>query len=923
MVDCFVINTEAYNIMKKKITVVLSFLLAVTLVLVGGNKGYAFQTTNDSYPVSQGVKYSNYTYSSKPVNHLQVDLSNPYTKLKLSVPSPINSVMTLTNRANSDSKEGNRVVGAINANFFNMGDGYPMYLISQYNTIVTPEVLSSSKGYYVSEPIAFGITANGNAEIDYYNSDIIVQYNGQNIEVNGINKTRDANQGIVYTPQHHSSKTPTNEFGMEFIVETPETVSATKFGQTLTGTVKSIRQYGDATKSTIPRNGFVLSVNGTMLEKFKNIKIGEQISVSFNINQKWQDAEYIMASGPLLIYDGKVNITMDTSSSRARQVTPRTAVAISADKKTVHLITVDKGMTIAQFATYLSKLGVDRAINLDGGGSTTMGIRKYGSNTVVLANSPSGGSQRRVSAILEAVSTGTTGTPTILKVTRDQVGSMLVGSKVTLTPEYLMDEHYNPVTIRNEEFTITPQQNLVEVSGLSYTAVKAGSERLTVQNGNAAQTISFDVVDAPSTLSISSDSTSIEPSATMKFTATAKDAKGNNLVYSPSQLKWAVEGDIGTISSTGLFKSNGKYGKGKIVATLGTKSVTKDIEVKETYTGTTFAINNFEKAADWRVETALSKGSHTAIDSKQYGKEGKYSIKLSYDMTGNQSGTAATYLRLNSLVKLPGNPLKIGVWMYGDGKETWVRGYIRDASGERHPVDFTAENGQTWTGWKYIEAPISADIARPISFESIYLAQPTVSKQKTGTVYFDKLQAVYKTTYEEPIFTDVSNENVNKNEIKYLVDRGFINGYTDGSFKPSTALTRAHAAVLLARALKLDTTKVTNPGFKDVPTNHPYYKEIAAIVNAGIMSGKDSSSFDPESKLTRAQMAKILVEAYDLTGTTTSKFKDVSKEQWYYDYVHTLAANKITTGYEDNTYKPGVAVSRVHFSLFLYRAMTK
>lgn len=909
--------------MKKKITVILSFLLAVTFVLVGGNRGYAFQTTNDSYPVSQGVNYSNYTYSSKPVNHLQVDLSNPYTKLKLSIPSPINSVMTVTNRANADSREGNRVVGAINANFFNMSDGYPMYLLSQYNSIVTPEVLSDTKQYYVSEPIAFGITANGNAEIDYYNSDILVQYNGQNIEINGVNKTRDANQGIVYTPQHHSSKTPTNEFGMEFVVETPQTVGATKFGQTLTGTVKSIRQYGDATKSTIPRNGFVLSVNGTMLEKFKNVKVGEAISVSFNIDQKWQDAEYIMASGPLLIYDGKVNITMDTTSSRASQVTPRTAIAISADKKTVHLVTVDKGMTLAQFATYLSKLGVDRAINLDGGGSTTMGIRKYGSNTVVLANSPSEGTQRRVSGVIEAISTGLTGTPKTLLVKRDQVGSMLVGSKVTLTPEYLLDEHYNPVTMRNEDFTVTAQNNLVAVNGLSYTAQTAGSERVTVKNGNAAQTISFDVVDAPATLSISSTSTIIDPSATMQFTATAKDAKGNNLVYSPSQLQWSIEGDIGTISSTGLFKSNGKYDKGKIVATLGTKTVTKDIEVKESYTGTTFAINNFERVADWRVETALSKGSHTAVDSKQYGKEGKYSIKLSYDMTGNQSGTAATYLRLNSLTKLPGNPLKIGVWMFGDGKGTWVRGYIRDAAGQRVPIDFTGENGQTWTGWKYLEAAISPDLARPISFESIYLAQPTVAKQKAGTVYFDKLQAVYKTTYEEPIFTDVSNENVNKTEIKYLVENGYINGYTDGSFKPSNALTRAHAAVLIARALDLDTTKITNPGFKDVPTSHPYYKEIAAVVNAGIMSGKEATLYDPEAKLTRAQMAKILVLAYDLSGTTTSKFKDVSANQWYYEYVHTLAARNITTGYEDNTFKPNVEVSRVHFSLFLYRAMAK
>ena len=129
--------------------------------------------------------------------------------------------------------------------------------------------------------------------------------------------------------------------------------------------------------------------------------------------------------------------------------------------KTEDLITVDgrlnssAGMNLSQFADYLVSLGVERAINLDGGGSTTMGIRKYGSNTVVLANNPSGGSQRRVSAIIEAISTGATGTPTHFKVTRDKVGSLLIGTTVKLTPNYVLDEHYNPLGVNAADFTVT------------------------------------------------------------------------------------------------------------------------------------------------------------------------------------------------------------------------------------------------------------------------------------------------------------------------------------------------------------------------------------------------------------------------------------------------------------------------------------
>ena len=101
-------------------------------------------------------------------------------------------------------------------------------------------------------------------------------------------------------------------------------------------------------------------------------------------------------------------------------------------------------------------------------------------------------------------------------------------------------------------------------------------------------------------------------------------------------------------------------------------------------------------------------------------------------------------------------------------------------------------------------------------------------------------------------------------EISGAVNSGWINGYTDGTFKPESNLTRAHAAVLLSRALKL--TGSTELPFTDVPANHPYRAEIAAIYQAGIMTGKgDGKTFDPDGTLTRAQMAKVLAEAYKLS----------------------------------------------------------
>jgi len=104
--------------------------------------------------------------------------------------------------------------------------------------------------------------------------------------------------------------------------------------------------------------------------------MGQEVTVNLGIESKWQDSKFMMVSGPMLVKDGKRNLTINPSSDRARQVTSRSAIAISKDKKQAHFITVDatstsKGMNLVQFADYIVSLGFDRALNLDGGGSTT------------------------------------------------------------------------------------------------------------------------------------------------------------------------------------------------------------------------------------------------------------------------------------------------------------------------------------------------------------------------------------------------------------------------------------------------------------------------------------------------------------------------------------------------------------------------
>ncbi|MCM3610425.1 S-layer homology domain-containing protein [Planococcus sp. MERTA32b] len=172
-----------------------------------------------------------------------------------------------------------------------------------------------------------------------------------------------------------------------------------------------------------------------------------------------------------------------------------------------------------------------------------------------------------------------------------------------------------------------------------------------------------------------------------------------------------------------------------------------------------------------------------------------------------------------------------------------------------------------------------------------------------------------------PSFSDVSKHYWAHTEITELADKGIIKGHMDGTFRPHDSVTRAQSAMMIARALDISTANRPNPNFKDVTPKTPGYAEIAALVDLGVFS-KDVN-FNPTEPATRAQVAKILVEAFDLKGSGSGikAFKDVSSSKWYYSYVDTLVHNDITTGTSKTAFSPDRNVDRVQMAVFIYRSL--
>lgn len=181
----------------------------------------------------------------------------------------------------------------------------------------------------------------------------------------------------------------------------------------------------------------------------------------------------------------------------------------------------------------------------------------------------------------------------------------------------------------------------------------------------------------------------------------------------------------------------------------------------------------------------------------------------------------------------------------------------------------------------------------------------------------------YEVKVSQMVKTSFEDVKEYKKEISFLAEKGIIHGFQDGKFQPLRHVSRLQAVNIILREMGIDAKKLAapNPGFTDIHRGKEGYEEVAAAVELGFIQGKLDNTFDPYGRLTRGQMASILVKAYKLQGVNASEFKDVHANHEAYDIVDRLAANGITTGYADGTFKPDTNVSRQHFALFMYRIL--
>lgn len=169
-------------------------------------------------------------------------------------------------------------------------------------------------------------------------------------------------------------------------------------------------------------------------------------------------------------------------------------------------------------------------------------------------------------------------------------------------------------------------------------------------------------------------------------------------------------------------------------------------------------------------------------------------------------------------------------------------------------------------------------------------------------------------------FVDISEDYTHYEGIMALYNEGVISGYPtpegNRSFRPAEPVSREHTAVIFTALLNLNQS-TDGVDYRDIPVDYLYHDAIAEVTAANIFSGS-GGQFLPKNKLTRAQMATVIVRAYNLkeTNATVTMFLDNVPDS-HKQNVYILAQHGLTRQYSD--FRPTEPVTRGQFASFLKR----
>lgn len=499
---------------------------------------------------------------------LRIDTHNPYVSVEevLAKDAVIGTERpsAMAERKTTDKKI---FYGGTNGDFFvTQGDvGFPTGLtIVNREFAYTPSSSSRRLG-------AVGVDGLGYVSSNF-RLNATLSYGDATFKINHFNYKRNANELVLYN-QHNGASTGTNNDGTEVLVELLDGEKwATNGKMKVRVTDKSV----GVGNMIIPAGQAVLSANGEMQQYLNELEIGTELELDFSFELDGVEADIAQCVGgdnyALIVNNGEVE-----ENNYWNENHPRTAFGQSVNGDTLLFCVVDGrgksiGCTTQILGAIMQHYGCYKAVNWDGGGSSTLYIRQFGNQM----NTGSDGAERAVGNAMFAVAN----VPEV----DDKIARVDAYSPVLSLPRYGVVEPrflgYNQYGVlldtEVEGVVLECEDEVGEIIDNKF--VCHGSGKLSYHYGEVRGEIEVRL------------SENVELELRLKSVVVSDDSDygievlgivGKNIItLLPSALDWQVEDeDIAVVSEQGLL--NGlKNGTTRVFALLGEYKDTLEVIVE-------------------------------------------------------------------------------------------------------------------------------------------------------------------------------------------------------------------------------------------------------------------------------------------------------------------------------------------------------
>ena len=680
------------------------------------------------------------------LNVLTIDTTNQMNEIKA-----IFNTEGVSHRSNvRDMVNVSGAIAGVNGDYFNY-QPHP----STLGMIVNDGKLISSAQEGKNKLPVFYQSSAGDSQLGYIDQsvDILNQLTGAKYHVSGFNKAYGGYKYLSLLTRDWGKKS----FGAKAANMTEVLVE--------NGVVADIRTNGEP--FDIPEDGYVLSQNNSPLA---SLTLGTPLELQVTSSVDYKALKFAMGGGSIILKNG---VSMQTNIvNKGRH--PRTGIGVSQDGSKIVIITVDgrngyAGLTQKEFGEIFKSFGCYNAMNLDGGGSTTMVKKTKAMDKAEIINKPSGGTPRAVVSGVGVFSSDNPGAVARIELDLD-TDKAFPGVPVAYSVK-AYDASNNPVRVDANAVSASATNGASCANG-SFIGTVEGISEVTVSYQGASDTKNIEVFSEPVELRSSTEKINAKPGD--KFTIKdiiGLDNQGRSAKIPNSSINFSIWGSVGAMSGN-VFTASNNIGYGYI--TMGYKNTYKNIPVTIGFISK--PLLDFENLNNIKASSFPADKVSSSLKISKVAKQGSGAVELNYDFSKLDDSRAA-YISFKKAPVLEGKPKRLGMWVKGDAKGAMLKATIKDSEGFAEQITFSEKIN--FNDYRYLEAEVPDNEAYPYTLLNIYVGSSNNSAMVKSKILVDAIDLLYEHKFENAIdnssvLADGQNGFVQKTSGgEYLVVSGY------------------------------------------------------------------------------------------------------------------------------------------------------